>query len=151
MQTTLDLSNPTMAEVKAIFGDCFDLPIRFLHATTEAGRHNLPDLLEAMELINYNEFVGEEVAEVLWDLHSKGKIMTVRFGRAYSPVLFVTPPHWTNQATNSSPEDGNKLIENRQEIFEEIENALKPVKPDELWKECSTIENKPLWIRAWWD
>jgi hypothetical protein len=79
-------------------------------------------------------------------LHDSGAISSVRFGREYSPVIYVTIPQWTHQASAARGTMGQKL--SRQQISKIrnlVRSALEECGPDELnWE--SEIE-----IRAWWD
>src|SRR6266540_3506472 len=48
----------------------------------------------------HNEFRGDSVAKAVRSLHHEGSIMEAKFGREGSPVLYINPPYWTNQASN---------------------------------------------------
>lgn len=150
----LEITNSKNAyefSVKLIYGDIFGLPIRITNAIVMAFDKDVVKLIDAIELINYNQFKGRELAKVLRELHNKGLIMDLRFGREGSTVVYVKPPYWTHQASNyqGNPEDTRKITEKeREEMFKEILAKLKELNPEEI-----TIVDPETFpkVRAWWD
>jgi hypothetical protein len=146
-------NNPYEFAIKLIYGDLFDLPIRITNAIVMAyGKEGVENLINAIELIeSYNNFKGKELAKVLRELHNKGLIMDLGFGREDSPVVYVKPPYWTHQASNyqGEPEDTRRITdEERKEMFKEIMEKLNELSPDEIYiKDASTFPK----VRAWWD
>jgi hypothetical protein len=100
---------------------------------------------EACEVVkmvdSYNEFYGEEVAEVinkiakLWP--STHQQVTFQFGREHSPVLYVHFPYWKSVT---------ERFENRDELIKKSLALLRTCNPDELDEEYSGYRT-----RAWWD
>lgn len=149
---TTNSKNAYEFSVKLIYGDFFDLPIRITNATVMAFGKDVVKLIDAIELIeSYNQFKGKELVKVLRELHNKGLIMELRFGREDSPVVYVKPPYWTHQASNyqGNPEDTRKITEKeREEMFKEILTKLNELNPDEIYIQDPSTFPK---VRAWWD
>jgi len=138
--------------VKLVFGEDFQLPVRLVDTKIEAHGQGVLDLASSIEKINsYNAFRGKQVADAVRSLHNEGYIMDARFGREGSPVLYVQPPYWENQASNyvRKEEQSRKLKnyseEQRAGMYQAIQHTLKETKPDEL-----EIDNFG-YVRAWWD
>jgi hypothetical protein len=142
--------NVTEALVKMIYGEDFGLPIRLLDTQAEARGETVLDLANAIEKIRgYNEFRGSRVAEAVRSLHHQGYVMDAKFGREGSPVLYVNPPYWENQASNYVRKDGYSprkfQDEEREKMYLAIGEALHKTKPDELGIDQFG------YVRAWWD
>jgi hypothetical protein len=134
--------------VKLIFGEDFNLPIRLLETKVEAQGKEVLDLANAIELIErYNAFEGKKLAEVVRYLHHKGLIMEIKFGREDSPVVYIKPPYWTNQASNSNTKKrGRKFTKKElEDMIKQIKFALSSLNPNEL------SVNEFNEVRAWWD
>jgi hypothetical protein len=100
---------------------------------------------EACEIVklvkDYNEFYGEEVAEVvkkigkLWP--STHQQVAFQFGREHSPVLYIHFPYWKSQT---------ERFENRDELIRKSLDLLRTCNPDELDEDRIGYG-----FRAWWD
>lgn len=115
------------AIVKLGYGERFGLGLedRILDFSVKLGTPE--EVLRIMSQIDaYNNFRGEELAEVIATLMHQGTIMYVEFGRRGSPELHVFM---------RNPED------DRQKMMD----LLTKFSPDEL------DEAGPYGIRAWWD
>jgi len=142
--------NVTEALVKMIYGEDFCLPIRLSDTQADARGERVLDLANAIEKIDsYNEFRGHKVAEVVRSLHREGYIMEAKFGREGSPVLYINPPYWENQASNYVRKEGYSprkfQDEEREKMYLAIGQALHETKPDELGIDQFG------YVRAWWD
>jgi hypothetical protein len=133
--------------VKLVYGEDFHLPARLLDTKIDAHGQRVLELADAIEQIqSYNNFRGPDLACQLQYLHQKGCIMYARFGREGSPVIYLNPPYWTNQASNSKQEKGRPYSEvERNAMKKEILKSLSRLEPDEL-DDAGTYG-----IRAWWD
>jgi len=145
-----DSRNVTELLVKLIYGEGFYMPARLLDTKVAAYGERVLELADAIEEIEwYNNFRGKDVADALRYLHNKGYIMGAKFGREGSPVLYVNPPYWTNQASNYAkkyPENNRPYThEERETMYREIEGKLKALEPDELDR------TEYYGVRAWWD
>ncbi len=145
-----EAQNVIEALVKMIYGEDFSLPIRLLDTQAEARGETVLDLANAIEKIHgYNEFRGSSVAEAVRSMHREGYIMEAKFGREGSPVLYINPPYWENQASNYVKKDGHSpkkyTEEEREKMYFAIGEALHQTKPDEL-----SIDQYG-YVRAWWD
>jgi len=139
--------NVTEFLVKLVYGEDFHLPARLLDTKIEAHGSQVLDLADAIEQIeSYNNFQGPKLACQLQYLHNMGYVMEARFGREGSPVIYINPPYWTNQASNDTEEARIELTaRERAEIKKRIVESLKRLEPDEL-------DDTGLYgIRAWWD
>jgi hypothetical protein len=145
-----DSKNVTEFLVKLIYGEDFNLPTRMLETKVEAAGYRVLELADAIENVeSYNDFRGKYLAETLRYLHNKGYIMEAKFGREGSPVLYVNPPYWENQASNYVQKQGytpRKYTDNEREtMYTAIERKLKSLEPDELDR------TEYYGVRAWWD
>jgi hypothetical protein len=133
--------------VKLVYGEDFHLPARLLDTKIEAHGKQVLDLADAIEQIqSYNNFRGPKLACQLQYLHQKGYVMDAKFGREGSPVIYINPPYWTHQASNSRERNGRAYSQiEYQHMKNEILRSLKRLEPDEL-------DDTGLYgIRAWWD
>lgn len=133
--------------VKLVYGEDFHLPARLLSTKIEAHGPQVLELADAIEQIqSYNNFRGSRLACQLHYLHHKGYLMEAKFGREGSPVIYLSPPYWSNQTSNSKEEKGTQYSElERARMKNEILRSLKRLEPDEL-------DDTGLYgIRAWWD
>src|SRR2546427_12844335 len=142
--------NVTEFLVKLVYGEDFNLPVRLLDTKVEAHGQRVLELANAIEKIDsYNEFRGEQAASAVRSLHNNGYIMEAKFGREGSPVLYVQPPYWDNQASNyvrREGQEGTKYTDNeRKKMYRVIVGTLKEAKPDEL-----DVDHLG-YVRAWWD
>ncbi len=139
--------NVTEFLVKLIYGEDFHLPARLLQTKISATGEDVLALADGIEKIeSYNNIRGKDLAEVIRYLHNGGYVMEVQFGREGSPVVYVDPPYWTHQASNSKDREGRMYgKEERAYMFKEIELALRKLDPDEL----DYVEFYG--VRAWWD
>jgi hypothetical protein len=145
-----DSKNATEMIVKLIYGDDFELPVRMLDTKVEAYGERVLELADGIEDVeSYNDFMGKYVAEALRYLHKKGYVMGARFGREGSPVLYVNPPYWENQASNYVQKQGyapRKYTDSeRESMYTAIKRKLKSLEPDELDR------TEYYGVRAWWD
>jgi len=145
-----DSKNPTEFMVKLIYGEDFCMPTRLLDTKYEVGGERVLELADAIENIeSYNNFRGKYLAETLRYLHNKGYVMDARFGREGSPVLYVNPPYWQNQASNymKTENSDNRAYthDEREQMYREIERKLEALEPDELDR------YEAYGVRAWWD
>ena len=134
--------------VKLIYGEDHSMPVRLLDTQAEAYGQRVPELIEAVRLVrSYNNFRGTEVADALKDLHERGCISHLKFGREGSPVAYVGVPHWTNQASNYDGKDTRRQYNDneRKEMYSAIEQGLRPTDPDEY--DIDQFGD----VRAWWD
>ena len=133
--------------VKLVYGEDFHLPARLLHTKIGACRNGVLDLASAVEKVeSYNNFRGSELAREIQHLHHKGYVMEARFGREGSPVIYITPPYWTHQASNY--EEGRSRLYSQLErdiMKTQICKSLRQLEPDEL------DDTELYGIRAWWD
>lgn len=139
--------NVTEFLVKLVYGEDFHLPARLLDTKIDAHGQRVLELADAIEQIqSYNNFRGPDLACQLQYLHQKGYIMNARFGREGSPVIYIKPPYWTNQASNGQRDSKRPYSEaERNEMKTEILKSLKRLDPDEL------NDTGLYGIRAWWD
>ena len=142
--------NVTEFLVKLVYGEDFNLPVRLLDTKIEAHGERVLDLANAIEKIDsYNGFRGGNVAKAVRSLHHEGYIMEAKFGREGSPVLYINPPYWENQASNYVRKDGNSpkkyTEEKRTKMYQAIGQTLNETKPDEL-----DVDHLG-YVRAWWD
>lgn len=139
--------NVTEFMVKLIYGEDFQLPVRLLDTKVEASHGLVPELIDAVGLIDsYNDFRGGALAETLRYFHEQGYVMDVRFGREGSPVVYVKPPFWTHQASNSTEHNGRRVDDaERAKMLIYISEGLKELNPDEL------SVDRFYEVRAWWD
>lgn len=86
--------------------------------------------------LRYNDFNGGRVANFLDGLIDNGDAVGFRFGREYSPVLYLTVSQWVLQSKRT-PEQMKVAIARIMEGF-------KALKADEVSCDGNTI-------RAWWD
>lgn len=145
-----DSKNVTEFMVKLIYGEDHYLPVRLLDTKVGAYGERVLELADAMENIeSYNDFRGKETAEALRYLHNQGYVMEAKFGREYSPVLYVNPPYWRHQASNYVKKEGDHEYaythEERELMYKTIEKKLKALEPDELDR------YEAYGVRAWWD
>ena len=129
--------NVTEFLVKLVYGEDFNLPVRLLDTQIKAHGQRVLELARAIEKIDsYNEFRGKQVAGVVRSLHDDGYIMEAKFGREGSPVLYVQPPYWENQASNYVRKEGRsprKYAEDeRTKMYRAIRQTLDQTGPDEL-------------------
>ena len=139
--------NVTEFLVKLVYGEDFHLPARLLDTKIDAHGQHVLELADAIEQIqSYNNFRGPKLACQLQYLHHKGYVMGAKFGREGSPVIYLSPPYWSNQASNSNDENGRQYSETERTVMRnEIMKSLKRLDPDEL-------EDTGLFgVRAWWD
>jgi len=146
MRMEVEYTSGMELAVKVIFGEDFGLPVRLLNATTEDTKE-IEELARAIEMIeSYNDFRGKEVAEALRQLHEEGLIMSARFGREQSPVLYVTIPFHTHQRTKKlSRERRQFTVQERNAMFRRILEILDMTNPTELGP---VLDEE---VRAWWD
>ena len=94
-------------------------------------------------------FRGKLVADAVRSLHKQGYIMEAKFGREGSPVLYVQPPYWENQASNYVRREEHSprkyAEEERARMYRAIKQTLEETGPDEL-----DIDHLG-YVRAWWD
>jgi len=134
--------------VKLVYGEDFFMPARLLDTKIEASGRGVLELADAVEKVHsYNNFRGRSLGKALRALHDRGLVMHVRFGREGSPVCYVNPPYWTNQASNHQSKDEQRRYtdEERTRMYREITSTLRKTKPDELDTTAS------YGVRAWWD
>src|SRR3989442_5393498 len=129
--------NVTEFLVKLVYGEDFNLPVRLLDTKVEAHGQRVLDLAKAIEKIDsYNEFRGKLVADAVRSLHNQGYVMEAKFGREGSPVLYVQPPYWENQASNYVRREENSprkyAEEERARMYRAIKQTLGETSPDEL-------------------
>src|SRR5437867_3464829 len=141
--------NVTEFLVKLVYGEDFNLPVRLLDTKVEAHGQRVLDLANAIEKIDsYNEFRGGNVAKAVRSLHHEGYIMEAKFGREGSPVLYINPPYWENQASNYLRKEGYSskkyTEEERGQMYGAIRETLGETSPDEL-----DVDNLG-YVRAWW-
>ncbi|MEM4268679.1 MAG: hypothetical protein QW223_01015 [Candidatus Caldarchaeum sp.] len=149
LQLLESTASKTLTEffIKLIYGEDFGLPewpsdTSIIHIT---GKQVL-EVADTIEKIAYNNFSGKDLAEAIRYLHSKGYIMYVRFGREGSPVVYVQPPYWTHQASNTSDLNGRRFTEEEMKtMYQEIIRTLEKLNPDEL------DLTEYYGVRAWWD
>ena len=113
---------------------------------------------EAQAMVNlvgtYNWFTTENVSRALESCHDA---MDISFGRAGSPVLYVTVPYWDHQKFSYTKKGyGTKLSRGeREEIAENIINAfVQEAGPDEhgKWDYVNGYNtDEPYKLRFWWD
>ena len=142
--------NVTEFLVKLVYGEDFNLPVRLLGTKVEAHGERVLDLANAIEKIDsYNEFRGKQVASVVRSLHNRGYIMEAKFGREGSPVLYLQPPYWENQASNYVRKEEHSprkyAEEERARMYRAIKQTLEETSPDEL-----DVDHLG-YVRAWWD
>ena len=142
--------NVTEFLVKLVYGEDFNLPVRLLDTKVEAHGQRVLDLANAIEKIDsYNEFRGKQAASAVRSLHNNGYIMEAKFGREGSPVLYVQPPYWENQASNYVRKEGSTprkyTDEERAKMYRTIRHYLDETRPDEL-----DVDHLG-YVRAWWD
>ena len=136
--------------VKLVYGEDFCLPARLLDTKIEVHGERVLDIANAIEKIDsYNEFRGKLVADAVRSLHNQGYIMEAKFGREGSPVLYVQPPYWENQASNYVRREENSprkyAEEERARMYRAIKQTLGETSPDEL-----DVDHLG-YVRAWWD
>jgi len=134
--------------VKLVYGEDFHMPARLLDTKVEASGSRVLELADAVEKIEaYNSFRGKALAQAIRCLHHEGAVMSVSFGREGSPVVYVSPPYWTNQASNYNSKDPQRKYtdEERAKKYREINSTLGKLEPDEL------DLTEPYGVRAWWD
>jgi len=93
-------------------------------ASTVGGGDNLYHLLNKISMVYYNEFEGDAVGRFLDN--AIGMFAAIRFGREYSPVLYLLP------------RDGVTISA--------VKQAIKKARlgHDEL-------QQVGAWVRVWWD
>jgi hypothetical protein len=133
--------------VKLVYGEDFHMPARLLDTKIDAHGQRVLELADAIEQIqSYNNFRGPQLACQLQYLHQRGCVMDARFGREASPVIYLNPPYWTNQASNNTQGEGRPYSKLERDVMKnEILKSLKRLQPDEL------DYTEPYGIRAWWD
>jgi hypothetical protein len=144
----LAYKNSLELAIRVIYGDVFGLPVRLLHAKTDE-TIKIEELANAIELVeSYNKFSGKKVADTLRKMHDEGLIMSAKFGREFSPVLYVTIPFWTNQSTKHVHDKDKRRLSpgERESMRQRIVEILQEAMPDELGGGHHGWE-----IRAWWD
>jgi len=134
-------------QVKTMYG--FEDMGGMLNARTNS-TSDIPSIAEAIRLIEgYNDFYGEDVANKLHELHERGVIMGVSFGREGSPVMYVEIPYWTNQVSNYDDGDTKNIRrlteKERNEMKNIVKNSGSELKADEIF------EDTDMSIRLWWD
>ncbi len=115
--------------VKLVYGEDFCLPARLLDTKIEVH--------------------GKLVADAVRSLHNQGYVMEAKFGREGSPVLYVQPPYWENQASNYVRKEEHSprkyAEEERARMYRAIKQTLGETSPDEL-----DVDHLG-YVRAWWD
>lgn len=131
--------------VDVIFSDPMPTPMATVESQTiiDIDRHYFQPILEGMERISsYNAFRGKKVADFLrkhlMSLNKDGAIIRFRFGREYSPVLYINVAR--------SIDGGHLTPEERETLaLALIEEAKQTIHPDE-----ADIQSEGV-IRLWWD
>jgi len=109
-------------------------------------------IIPFIQKLAYNAFNGAKVASFLVQMAKQGKIMSFRFGREYSPVLYLTVSPYAKGLCD--PPDKN-ILEIR---IQKIIGALKKLKADEVEREGAVeyhddtgLVQEGGIVRAWWD
>jgi hypothetical protein len=124
-------SNVTEFLIGVMYGTNFQ--DRLQDVKVEACGQQILELADALEHIQwYGKFRGPALACQLQYLFHKGYIAATRFGKEYSPVVYVKPPYWTCM-TYDSP------------VKVEIVKSLRRLNPDRM------SESAVYGIRASWD
>ena len=165
--------NVCEAQVKLMFGEVFDLPTSVLEMKVHASGAGVLELADAIALVgSSNKFNGAKVSRAIGELHYRGCISSVEFGREYSPVVYIHLLFWTYQASNFDG-DGNiaymvhhKLrgtgerrllsLKERAVLVKEIFRRLRATDPDELDGDdmrgrYTDDPEETTRVRAWWD
>jgi hypothetical protein len=94
-------NNVTEFLVGVMYGTNFQ--DRLQDMKVEARGQQILELADALEHIQwYGKFSGPALACQLQYLYHKGYVSGARFGREYSPVVYVKSPYW-NKLTYDSP------------------------------------------------
>lgn len=134
--------------VKVIYGDMLGLDVRMLFGRTEnaVSDSEIKKLVSAIRLVKkYNEFIGDDVADLVLDLHNRGIISSVSFGRESSPVLYIKVPLWTSQSSKNVYGEKRQFSKRGFKILiDEVIYELHKVNPDSI---DFVFDDE---IRAWW-
>jgi hypothetical protein len=123
-------NNVTEFLVGVMYGTNFQ--DRLQDVKVEARGQQILELADALEHIQwYSKFRGPALACQLQYLYHKGYVSEARFGKEYSPVVYVKPPYW-NRLTQGSP------------AKVEIVKSLRRLNPDRM------TESEAYGIRAQW-
>jgi hypothetical protein len=127
---TTNANNVTEFLVGMVYGTNFQE--RLEDVKIEARGPEVLELADALENIQwYESFRGPALSCQLQYLYHKGYVTHVRFGKEYSPVVYVKPPY-----CNQSIQEGL--------VKDEIVKSLKRLNPDRI------DESERYWIRASW-
>lgn len=69
--------------------------------TRDCNKNQYTNILSWMRDLNYNDFHGKEIVPVIERLIKNGNLLSFRFGREYSPVIYLTVHNWDSQAKRS--------------------------------------------------
>ena len=112
----------------------------FVQVPSALENKEFKDLLAAIkEVGRYNLFNGEKLAD--WLLKNAKHFRFIRFGREYSPVIYITP--YFHIRGHSKKE----LARQRKKAKAFVNRAERELKADEFW----SVNSKTLEFRAWWD
>lgn len=132
--------------VKYGYGDMHGLKTRSLDFRTESFR-NYETFAAALAMVpRCNNFDGAAVAKRFKSLWPE--LMSVKFGREGSPVLYVQVPYWSNQvyAKTMCVEPVKLTDQERANLAALVQSAGNALEADE-----NSYDDKSGTVRLWWD
>ncbi len=125
--------------IKAIMDS--DVPNMYVEAQG-MGSHNKGELLSLASAISavgrYNDFEGPRVGK--WIREHKDVIWKVRFGREYSPVMYITPVPFHLEKPRTKAQE-KKLVQDMIDAGSVMLSA----------SETHLVNPSTLEVRLWWD
>lgn len=132
-----------------ILTEIFDSGIMFGYVQGQCDHSDGLSIMDFMASLKYNGYVyGTELVACLRDNAAKGRIGAIRFGREYSPVLYVELRY---RVKHGVQELARKLARELNEKGKADEVHCLRMQGTDMDGEMKGKTFVQYWIRLWWD